>query len=131
MNALFHFFWSDRQQCLKCIVFYIFVGSFLRGFLSTWGNAKSLEGEFTIYWIVHGMTQWAAWGICITIGASVAIFMKDKPWWLKTHMLLQSCASIATIPAIMTAWLTTKPDVIHAYTHVSHASVGLIIAVLA
>merc|ERR1711979_9736 len=45
-------------------------------------------------------------------------------------MTLQSLATIATYPAIMTAWLVQKPDLVFAYTHVSHAAVGLVIALL-
>lgn len=130
--CIFRFLWTDCRQCLTCVVFHVCAASACLIFIFLWTEAKeSKTEEVWLYWVVHGAGQWVAWGMCITTGCIVATVMQSKPWWLQTHQTLQLFATMATIPAIMTAWLTTKPSVMHAYTHVSHAAVGLVIAVMA
>jgi len=55
------------------------------------------------YTYVHGLVQLVTWAVLVPIGGVVAMFLRERKWWLQVHLNVQSTASFLQIPVIYAA----------------------------
>eukprot|EP00658_Telonema_sp_P-2_P076877 TRINITY_DN6828_c0_g1_i1.p1 TRINITY_DN6828_c0_g1~~TRINITY_DN6828_c0_g1_i1.p1 ORF type:complete len:386 (-),score=67.92 TRINITY_DN6828_c0_g1_i1:143-1300(-) len=100
-------FWDKGQLCKAC-GFYCGTAICLCVMVFV-GNREEDNDEWfdktANYTSLHGVAQLVTWLLVVPAGTAIALFMRDRPWWLPAHQMLQSVATALQVPVIYAAYI--------------------------